>query len=182
MWFVTFVYRNLARRPLRAFLTVVAIAIAIGSFVTLVGIATGFEHTFLKIYESTGVDVIVVRTGSRQRLTSALPEHLGTEIKELPGVKEVIGGLADMQSFGEDGSFSALIQGGEPETAAFDHLRIVAGRNLTKKDEKCVLLGTILASNIDKKVGDSVDLMEKEPFKIVGIYETANVVENGAMV
>jgi putative ABC transport system permease protein len=182
MWFVTFVYRNLARRPLRSFLTVVAIAIAIGSFVTLVGIATGFEHTFLKIYESTGVDVIVVRTGSRQRLTSALPERLATEIRQLPGVKDVIGGLADMQSFGEDGAFSALIQGWEPETAAFDHLRIVQGRNLTKKDEKCVLLGTILASNIDKKVGDSVELMEKELFEVVGIYETANVVENGAMV
>ena len=182
MWFVTFVYRNLARRPLRSFLTVVAIAIAIGSFVTLVGIATGFEHTFLKIYESTGIDVIVVRTGSRQRLTSALPERLATEIRQLPGVKEVIGGLADMQSFGEDGAFSALIQGWEPETAAFDHLRIVQGRNLTKKDEKSVLLGTILASNIDKKVGDSVELMEKELFQVVGIYETANVVENGAMV
>ena len=45
-----------------------------------------------------------------------------------------------------------------------------------------LVLGTILASNIEKKVGESVDLMEKEPFEIVGIYETANVVENGAMV
>src|SRR5438132_135581 len=152
MWFVTFVYKNLARRPLRSFLTIVAIAIAIGSFISLVGISTGFRHSFLKIYESTGVDIIVVRTNGKQHLNSSLPEALGTKIKELPGVKEVIGGLADMVSF-EDGKFNAIINGWEPETAAFDHLRIVAGKNLAKNDERGVLLGTILASNIDKEVG-----------------------------
>ena len=182
MWFITFVYKNLARRPLRSFLTVVAIALAIGAFVTLVGISSGFEHSFLQIYESSGIDMIVVRTGGRQRLNSSLDERLGAKIKKLPGVKEVIGGLADMVSFGENGEFNALIQGWEPESAAFDHLRIVSGKNLTHHDKRGVILGTILAANIDKKVGDSLELIEKEPFEVVGIYETANVFENGAMV
>ena len=74
MWFLTFVYKNLARRPLRSFLTVVAIAIAIGSFVSLVGIAGGFEHSFMQIYESTGIDVLVVRAGGRQRANPAGPD------------------------------------------------------------------------------------------------------------
>jgi putative ABC transport system permease protein len=213
MWFLTFVYRNLARRPLRSSLTVLAIALAIGSFVTLVGIARGFEHSFLQIYESTGIDIVVVRSGGRQRLNSSLDERLGVKIKSLPGVAEVIGGLADMVSFGEDGSCTALLQGWEPETAAFDHLRMVAGRKLAKDTpppvmaagalgltgsalgsgplsasaalvppRKEVLLGTMLARNIDKKVGDSVELMEQERFEVVGIYETSNVFENGAMV
>jgi putative ABC transport system permease protein len=182
MWFVTFVCKNLARRPLRSFLTIIAIAIAIGSFITLVGIATGFEHSFLQIYSSSGVDIIVVRTGPQQRLTSVLPARLGAEIKKLPGVKEVIGGLAEVVAFGENGEFKAIINGWEPETAAFDHLRIVAGTNLTRNDQRGVLLGTILADNIAKKVGDSVEILEKEPFRVVGIYETSNVLENGAMV
>ncbi len=130
MWFVTFVYKNLARRPLRSFLTVVAIAIAIGAFLTLVGISTGFERSFAQIYESSGIDIIVVRTGGRQRLNSSLDERLGEKFKQLPGVKEVIGGLADMVSFGENGEFTALIQGWEPGSAAFNHLRMVSGRNL----------------------------------------------------
>ena len=182
MWFVTFVYKNLARRPLRSFLTVVAIAIAIGAFLTLVGISTGFERSFAQIYESSGIDIIVVRTGGRQRLNSSLDERLGDKIMRLPGVKEVIGGLADMVSFGENGEFTALIQGWEPESAAFNHLRMVSGRNLTHNDQRGVLLGNILASNIDKKVGDSLELIEKEPFTVIGIYGTSNVFENGAMV
>jgi putative ABC transport system permease protein len=182
MWFLTFVYKNLARRPLRSFLTVVAIAIAIGSFVTLVGISTGFEHSFLRLYEDTGVDIIVVRKGVQQGLNSTLDEKLGTKIKKLPGVKEVIGGLADMMAFGENHEFKAIFNGWEPETAVFEHLRIVAGRNLTKTDDKAVLLGAKLASNIDKKVGDTVELIENENFHVVGIYENFNVYEDGALV
>lgn len=183
MWFLTFVYKNLTRRPLRSFLTIVAIAIAIGAYVSLVGISTGFEQSFLKIYEGTGVDIIVVRAGGRQRLNSALDETLGAKIKaEIPGVTEVIGGLADMVNFGEDGAFNAVFQGWEPESAAFDHLRILEGRNLTKQDQRAVIVGTILKRNLGKKVGDTVELIEKEPFTIVGVYDTGNVFENGALV
>jgi putative ABC transport system permease protein len=182
MWFLTFVVKNLSRRPLRSCLTMTAIAIAIGSFVTLVGISTGFEHSFTQIYEGAGIDIVVVRTGGRQRLNSALPETLAPKIKQVPGVVEVIGGLADMVSFGEDGAHSALVQGWEPGSAAFDHLRIVEGKTLAPDKPRGVLLGTILQKNINKKVGDTIELVEKEPFEVVGIYETANVFENGAMV
>ena len=51
-------------------------------------------------------------------------------------------------SFGEDGTFTALFQGWEPETAAFDNLRIVTGRNLTKNDTRGVLLGTIKLADV----------------------------------
>jgi putative ABC transport system permease protein len=182
MWFITFVYKNLARRPLRSFLTVVAIAIAIGSFVSLVGIAGGFESSFLQIYEGSGMDILVIRKGAQQGLTSTLDERLAAKIREQPGVKNVIGGLTGMMNFGDEDQFKALFNGWEPETVAFDHIRILDGRNLTKTDAKCVLLGKQLASNIDKKVGDSIQLAEMEIFKVVGIYDTNNLFENGALV
>jgi putative ABC transport system permease protein len=182
MWFLTFVYKNLARRPLRSFLTVIAIAIAIGSFDSLVGISGGFRQSFMKIYQSAGIDIIVVRTGGKSRLNSSLDERLGAKIKNIPGVKEVIGGLADYVSFGEDGSSRALLNGWEPETAAFDHLRIVSGKPLTRGDDRSVLLGTILAENIDKKVGDTVELIENEQYRVAGIFETSNILENGSMI
>src|SRR5438105_2737651 len=125
MWFITFVYKNLVRRPLRSFLTIMAIAIAIGSFISLVGISIGFQRSFLQIYESSGVDIIVVRRGVQQGMTSLLDERLEAKIKNLPGVKEVIGGLADMMAFGEDYQYKALFNGWEPETAAFDHIRVL---------------------------------------------------------
>jgi putative ABC transport system permease protein len=182
MWFTTFVLRNLMRRPLRSLLTAFGVAIAIGSVIALVGIANGFQHTFLNLYANAGVDMVVVRKGARQRMNSTLDERLGEKIKQLSGVREVLAGLADQVSFEDQGLYSVVIQGWEPQTAVFNHLNIIEGRNLIKGDRRAALLGTILAGNLGKKVGDSVEVVEGESYQVVGVYESHNVIENGALV
>jgi putative ABC transport system permease protein len=182
MWFTTFVLRNLLRRPLRSLLTAFAVAIAIGAVIALVGIANGFEHTFLTLYANAGVDMVVVRKGARERINSTLDETLGERIKQVEGVREVLAGLADTVSFEEQGLFSVVIQGWEPETPVFDHLRVIEGRMLRKADHRAIMLGTILAGNLGKKVGDPLEVVEGETYNIVGIYESNNVFENGAIV
>jgi len=181
MWFSTFVLKNLTRRPFRSVLTIIAIALAIGSVVALVGVADGFERSFLRVYEGAGVDLLVVR-GGRQRLNSALDESLNDEILQVPGVQQALPGLADFVSFPDAGVYMALVQGWRPETPVFDHLRITSGRHLSKSDAKGVLLGAVLADKLDKHVGDTVEILEGEHFKVVGIYESNNVFENGALV
>jgi putative ABC transport system permease protein len=182
MWFTTFVLRNLTRRPLRSLLTAFAVGIAIGAVIALVGIANGFEQTFITLYANAGVDMVVVRKGARQRMNSSLDEKLGEQIKRLKGVREVLAGLADTVSFEDQGLYSVVVQGWEPETAVFNHLTIIEGRNLVKDDRRAVLLGTILAGNLGKKVGDLVEVVDGENYHVVGIYESHNVYENGALV
>jgi putative ABC transport system permease protein len=182
MWFGTLILKNVVRRPLRSALTVIAIAIAICAVVSLVGIARGFQQSLADLYERVGVDLIVVRSGGRQRLNSALDARLGDKIRALPGVKDVLPGLVDVLSFSDYGIYSVILQGWVPETAAFEHLKMESGRMLTRKDRKAVMLGTLLAKNLGKKVGDTIDLLEDEQFTIVGIYESFNVYENGAMI
>jgi putative ABC transport system permease protein len=183
MWFSTLIVKNIIRRPLRSILTIIAIAIAIGSVVSLVGIASGFESTFRGIYERKGVDLIVVRAGASQRINSLLPESLGDKMRELPGVAEVIPGLVDMISLPNSTRVQSLfIQGWVPETPVFNHLKYIQGRPLSRYDEKAVLLGSILARNLEMGVGEKIEVYEGEIFEIVGIYETPAVFENGAMV
>src|SRR5687767_14430345 len=99
MRFLTFVLKNVARRPLRSGLTVFAVAIAVGAVVALVGVSTQFERTFLRLYESAGIDLVVVRAGLRQRLTSTLDQQLQSRIQAIPGVKAAIPALIDVVSF-----------------------------------------------------------------------------------
>jgi putative ABC transport system permease protein len=182
MWFLTFIVKNVLRRPLRSLLTVTAIAIAIGCVVALVGVATGFERAFLQLYEKLGIDLIVVRTGGRQRLNSSLDQAFGDKIKQVPGVAEVLPGLADVVSFEEAGLYGVVVQGWIPQTVVFDHLHMTQGRTLTPDDKRAVLIGEVLARNLGKGVGDGIDLIEKESFTVVGIFESTNVFENGSMV
>src|SRR5579885_1652353 len=182
MWFTTFVLRNLLRRPLRSLLTAFSVAVAIGAVIALVGIANGFEQTFTTLYANAGVDMVVVRKGARQRMNSTLDETLGDKIKQIAGVRQVLAGLADTVSFEDQGLYSVVVQGWEPETPVFDHLTIIAGRSLHTDDRRYILLGTILAGNLGKNVGDSVEVVEGESYQVVGIYESHNVFENGALV
>src|SRR5271168_1195417 len=116
MWFTTFVWKNLRRRPMRSLLTIFAIAMAIGSVVSLVGLANSFEQTFLSLYKNAKIDMIVLRSGARARLTSALPESLGEKMKHVAGVRQVYYGLVDMTAFEDAGLYNVVIQGWEPET------------------------------------------------------------------
>ncbi len=44
------------------------------------------------------------------------------------------------------------------------------------------MLGTLLAKNLGKKVGDSVNIYEDQPFEVVGIFHSFSMVENASMV
>jgi putative ABC transport system permease protein len=181
MWFLTFVVKNVLRRPLRSVLTVTAIATAIGCVVALVGVANGFESAFLRLYETVGVDLVVVRTGrAAQRLNSSLDEAFGDKIKQIPGVKDVIPGLNDVVAV-EDQNFVSL-QGLVPETVVFDHMHIIQGRTLTRADQRAAIIGEVLAQNLGKGAGDTVEVIEKETFTIVGVFESKNMIEKGSLV
>lgn len=181
MWFSTFVLKNLARRPLRSALTVIAIALAIGAVDGLVGVAGGFERAFLQIYEKANVDLIVTRDRTRQQINSSLDEDLGPKIQAISGVRTTLPGLFDVVSFLDYGLYGIAIQGWTPESTIFDHITIEEGRSLTRNDRKAVLLGAILAEILEKKVGDRIELMEGENFTIVGIY-AASLAEDKALV
>ncbi len=179
MHFLTIVFKNTIRRPLRSALTVIAIAVAVGTVDALVGVASGFEKTFMSLYKGAGVDLVVVRAGAKQRLNSSLEESLGDKMKQIPGVAEVVPGLADMVSFEESGLYGVLVQGLVPETKIFDHMPVISGRSLRRDDKKAAIVRTLLAKNLDKKVGDVLHLYDDQ-FSIVGIYSSTNVFEEGA--
>lgn len=182
MTHATFVLKNMWRRPARSLLTAGAVAIAVSVVVALVGVANGFQRTFLELYRRVGVDLVVVRADTSRRLNSTLDEGLLAKIKALPDVQEVLPALADFVAFEEHHLYGVLLQGFIPETAVFDHLEILEGRALKTSDEKVVMLGLVLAGNMQKKLGDIVRLYGEEDFKVVGIYKSFNVFENGAMV
>ncbi len=61
MYFITFILKNLLRRPARSLLTIIGLAVAVGAVVSLVGVATGFQDSFMQVYTSRGVDIVVQR-------------------------------------------------------------------------------------------------------------------------
>jgi putative ABC transport system permease protein len=55
-------------------------------------------------------------------------------------------------------------------------------RLLQPGDGRVVLLGRLLADSLGQGVGDDVEILEGESFRVVGVYDGYSVFENGALV
>ncbi len=182
MRFSSFILKNVRRRPLRSILTIVAVALGVGAVVSLVGIATGFKQSFMNLYGEVGIDLLVIKGRVGRQLESGIPESMNDRILAIPGVVSAIPGVGDVISFPDDDLYMVVVNGWVPESEVFDHLTLVSGRFISKQDHRKLNLGTVLATNLDKKVGDTIEVYDGEIFEVVGIFDSFSVLESGAMV
>jgi putative ABC transport system permease protein len=182
MWFITVILKNLARRRIRSGLTVLGIAVAVGTTVALLGLSDGFERSTLETFEGRGVDIVVMEDRVLDQLSSDLDEDVADRILMLPHVVKTAGGLIELVDLSQTTSVvSVIVQGWRPGSFLFEDLIVHDGRLLTESDRQAALLGMTAAQNLNKKVGDSIQLSGEE-FEVVGIYESHSLYENGAAV
>jgi putative ABC transport system permease protein len=181
MTFLTVVFKNLWRRRTRSALTCIGIALAIATAVSLIGFANGLEKSSLEVYGAHGVDVVVLRSGVSERLTSNLDERIADRLAALPMVRAVNPSLTDLVSFSDGSVIGIPVHGWPTGRFALESLQVIAGRRVTDRDRAAVMLGQSLAAELNKHVGDEVDI-ESHQFRVVGIYEGANLLENSTAV
>jgi putative ABC transport system permease protein len=181
MRFTTLIARNVLNRPMRTVLTALGMSVAIAAVIILVGISWNFERSFLQIYRSKGIDLVIARAGSSNQLSSSLDVRLADRLRQIEGVDDVAPSLVDTVAFEDKNLASVLVNGWEPESLLFRGIRILSGRTLQLGDDRVVLLGRVLALNLDKKAGDKLDV-SGESFQVVGTFESDSLFENGAMI
>jgi putative ABC transport system permease protein len=181
MRFTTLIVKNLFRRGIRTLLTVVGLAIGISAVVAMMGIAWGFERSFRAIQESKGIDLMIVRAGVSDQITSNLSESLSEKLRKVPGVRSVASSLMDTVSFERANLVSVLVNGWEPSSLLFRGVRVLKGRAFERGDGRVAMLGRVLAMNLGKSIGDTIQVAGIE-FKVVGVFESDSLFENGGLV
>src|ERR1700722_19703973 len=180
MQFTSLIVKNVLHRPVRTLLTTLGLAIAIAAVTILVGISWNFERSFLAIYNSKGIDLVVVHAGSSNQLSSSLDEKLADRLRQVPGVAGVAPSLVDTVGFEEQNLVSVLVNGWVPGSILFRGLRVLEGRALEPGDDKAVMLGRVLTMTLGKKPGDRLQIAG-ETFDVVGIFESDSWFENGGL-
>jgi putative ABC transport system permease protein len=182
MYFATLLLKNLVRRKARSLLTILGIAVAIGTVVTLRGVSYGFERSFRANFEGRGIDLVVVAAGIPDQLRSNLDEDIGPRIEQIEGVRRVSSGLLELVDIERgDTIISILVNGWRPDSTQLAQLEIVSGRAIRPEDSRAIMLGVTLAENLHKGVGDTVT-MQGERFEVVGVYRSFDIFENGGAV
>lgn len=175
----TIAARNLRNRPARSLLTIAGIAIGIAAVVALAGLARGFERTWVQVYTARGTDLVVTRAGSLSPVPAAFTRDRLREIESLPGIARTSAMLSDIVSI--ENSPVVLLFGWESRSFVWDHLRLVNGRLPSNDAEETVVLGSIASEVLKKTVGAELQI-ETTTFRVCGVFESASLAENGAIV
>jgi putative ABC transport system permease protein len=157
---------NIAARPMRAFLNIVAITIQVFLVLMIVGLTTGVVSEWGKRVEGVGADILVQPPNSSMFLAfsrAVLPESLADKVAKLPGVDEVAPTLTLMDQknfvlvYGIDyRRFNALSRG----------FLFRSGRPFEAANE--AIADDIVAQSKHLKVGDAITLLN-HGFTICGI-------------
>ncbi len=181
MRFTTLIAKNVLHRPVRTILTAVGLAIAISAVVVLVGISWNFERGSMKIYRAKGIDLVVVRAGSTNQLSSSLDMTLEDRLRAIDGVADLAPTLIDTVAFEDKNLAAVLVDGWRGGSLLFRGMRMLEGRTLTPQDRSAILLGRILSLNLGVKAGARLNVAG-QPFEVAGVFESDSLFENGALV
>ncbi len=121
----------------------------IGAFVALVGFSRAFENEWLHMYTSSGIDIAVIQTNF---LNSSLDQSLGAKISTVPDVAQVAPMMFNLMDLTPE--VNALAYGWLANSFELDSLTMISGRRF-RDGQPEVLLGDLLATNLNKQVGDT---------------------------
>src|SRR4051794_23784886 len=96
MYFISFNFKNLNRRPVRTGLTVLGLSVAVGAMTGLLGISHNFTHSIAETMEKRGVDLMVLAGGAADQLSSEMDESVVERIKKIDGVLDVDPALVEL--------------------------------------------------------------------------------------
>ncbi len=167
--------KNLGRRRLRTLLTLLGIGMAIGAFVALVGFSRSFEHEWERLYSSSGTDIAVV---DKDFMNSSVSQSLQSTLRAVPLVAQAEPMIFNIMDITPE--VNALIFGWLDDSYEFESLTFSSGARFHNGKPE-IILGEALAKNLDKKVGDTLELQGSN-FTVTGIYHGGTALEAGAVI
>jgi len=172
--------KNLSRRSIRTGLSVLGVAVGVGSIVAFTAMGEGFKASIDRYGRESGADLVLVEDRAGD---PAFGRILGAELDQMramPGVRNVDASLVMPASLPERAApFLVLGRDVGGELLAGYKSPALRGRLLTAENE--IMLGEISAEELGKKVGDRLDLFGRD-LEVVGIYRTGVRWENGGAV
>lgn len=181
------VLRTLWRRKTRTLLSWLGITIGIATVVALSAMAEGFLSNYSSVMQRSDADLSVqARQSSGAALEvgeATIDQRYVDELRSHPEVDAVSALLYTVVPIPQVPYF--VVFGHEPNGFAIRRFKITAGQALGSRDAsgqgRPLLLGRSAADSLHKTVGDTLTIYQKV-FRVVGIYETGSVMEDGGAV
>jgi ABC-type antimicrobial peptide transport system permease subunit len=176
------IWKNLFRRKGRTFLTLAGIAIGVAAIIALGAMAAGMRAGYTSMARGSEADLVLSQAGTMDVTLGGVEETVAEQIQGWPEVAAVDGVL--MGNVQAEDSAYFFVFGYDPQGFAIARFRVIEGQALAMARRlrgKPLLLGKNAAESMGKVVGDTLRITGGT-FRIVGIYETGDGLEDGGAV
>jgi putative ABC transport system permease protein len=182
--------KNLQRRKLRTFLTLLGIVIGVSAVVALISIGQGMQMGINEMFKGVGADRLIITPGggvetgvtpiSSDLSASKLYEHDVDVVKSVSGIEHASGMISGTSKVEFNSQTRYVMIFGVPTDSESRKIsessglfRIEDGRDLKEGDQYKAIAANSVANNFfskEIKVGDKI-IIEGVEFRIVGIYK-----------
>ncbi len=169
------VINNVMRRKARTFLTLLGISLGVAAIVALVSFSVGLKSNAVDIMGKVAGDVTVMEEGQMFTMSN-LSEDTMRQIENISGVEMVAPTVMLMdltKGFNTPGAEARGVNPGLEERFSSRSWDVIDGRPIRDSDTWNVMAGTVLADQLNLRVGDTVQIMGYN-FKVVGILTFGN--------
>ncbi len=173
MHFAEIPLKNLLHRTTRTALAILGLSVAVAAITTLWTVAWGYAASANEFYALRRVDIVVVRAGVSNRLTSNLQMGVADRIRALAGVENADGSLTEMVSLGGSHLLGIPMRGLVPGASALRDLHIREGSIFHDNAKNVVLIGSGLADAIVKRPDQTLEI-EGSDFRVIGVFQADN--------
>jgi len=177
------IFRNLFRRKTRSLLTLAGISVGIAAIVALGALAEGLQAGYGAMSRGSGADLMILQAESYDITISSVDESLGERLRTMPEVRAIAGMILGNVST-EGGARYFFLYGHDPYGFAIQRFKIIEGEDLLagkRQRGQPLILGRKAAQALKKNIGDTIRI-SSSTFRITGIYETGNAMEEGGAV
>ncbi len=168
--------RNLRRRPVRTALSILGIALAVGSALALIALSRSIQETTRDGMDEIGDDLAVTQRGASDIFGGFLPEDMEGRVGQVQGVTQVSG---ELFMFAPTERNRQVLTVGWPHASyLWKNVPLREGRVPAAGERHVAVLGDAVAEALAKKIGDSVEIMGDQ-LTVIGITKYRSIINRG---
>jgi putative ABC transport system permease protein len=169
--------RNLRRRPVRAALSILGIALAVGGALALLALSRSIQDSTREGMDEIGDDLVVTQRGASDIFGGFLPADAEARVAKVAGVTRASG---EMFMFAPSESNRQVLAWGWPDASyLWKKVPLREGRVPNAGERGVTVLGDAAAEALHKKLGDKVEIFAQQ-FTVVGISSYRAIINRSA--
>lgn len=176
MSLLPFMVRNLLRQPVHTALTLLGVALGVATVIALGTVTESVRDSAMETIEAGGGDFVVAQRTSAGLTFSSITEEDWHAIEARPEIERALAAVLSISRVGPDPYFRTV--GVDPVQLPLEPPTLRSGRLLAPGAPDEVLLGSRAASNLHAVIDDYISI-SNHTFKVVGIYHTGNLWQDG---